>query len=203
MPRVETSIRITTLDKRQGTQDEATATAHHGPTGRPIGLAATCLGRRDRALQHRARAGASATTQLALNLIKDIASLFVPRAAPRQPLHDRLPAAAARRGSGTIGLAMRRMAPPSQGRQFGAVECDDALAYHLHTPAAAQVGSWPRQGPTVRRGGQKFDAKHRLLHPPTDPQVACGQARSAFASHPHDAMNQTAPGAFYCPFTCT
>jgi hypothetical protein len=46
------------LDKRHGTEIEDIATAHHDPTRRAIGLAAICLGNRDSAFQHWARAGA-------------------------------------------------------------------------------------------------------------------------------------------------
>jgi hypothetical protein len=58
MQRVETSIRITTLDKRHWAENEETATGRHGPTGRVIGLAAICLGKRASALPHWTRAGA-------------------------------------------------------------------------------------------------------------------------------------------------
>jgi hypothetical protein len=69
MQTVETSIRITTLDNRQG-ENEETATAHHGPTGRAVGLVAICRGKRDSALQHwRER---EVTTQLTLNLCQDM-----------------------------------------------------------------------------------------------------------------------------------
>jgi hypothetical protein len=58
MQRVETSIRITRLDKRHWTENEEIATGRHGPTGRAIGLAAICLGKRASALPHWTRAGA-------------------------------------------------------------------------------------------------------------------------------------------------
>jgi hypothetical protein len=56
MQRVETSIRITTLDKRHWTGNEETATGRYGPMGRAIGLAAICLGKRASALPHWTRA---------------------------------------------------------------------------------------------------------------------------------------------------
>jgi hypothetical protein len=52
MQTVETFIRITTLDERQG-ENEETAMAHHGPTRRAVGLVVICRGKRDSTLQHR------------------------------------------------------------------------------------------------------------------------------------------------------
>jgi hypothetical protein len=63
MQRVETSIRMMTLDKRHGTQSEETATGHHGPTARAIGLAAICLGKRANGPQQWTRAGADQEIQ--------------------------------------------------------------------------------------------------------------------------------------------
>jgi hypothetical protein len=63
MQAVETSIRITRLDKRHGTENEETTTAHRGQSRRAIRLVVICRGKLDSVLDHWVGAGACVTIQ--------------------------------------------------------------------------------------------------------------------------------------------
>jgi hypothetical protein len=134
MQAVETSIRITRLDKRHGTENEETTTAHRGPSRRAIRLVVICRGKLDSVLDHWVGAGACVTIQS----FQGHASFSFPLAPRRPPLRDGLPAASVRRG-GLRGdrYAMRRTAPQAEATEFGVFECGDDLWRVMAAPHPA------------------------------------------------------------------
>jgi hypothetical protein len=172
MQTVETSIRITTLDKRQG-ENEETATAHHGPTGRAVGLVAICRGKRDSALL--ARAGCLGHNPSDVESFQGHRSFSFPLAPSRPALDDsprrlRLAAGAQARSAPRWREWRPKPKPPNSGLSSAATTPWRVTA--APHPAAARVGPCPGRARNVRRRGGKVWCEGSFA-PPSDGSVRC------------------------------